>query len=172
MTDVLSGPSDRSCLAEAFYRKNAILAARFCLGTPFRHQGRIPGQKPGAGLDCVGLILYVGRRIGCALDDHRDYRRFPRPGELEQAAQRAGLIERAVTAALPGDVVLLALDNSLDNSLRHAGLLSEQGLIHACGRRGRVVEHRLDQDWRDRLRRVYAFPQYYTFPQYIPHYKE
>ena len=37
-----------------------IAAARACIGTPFHHQGR----RPGAGLDCIGLIVIALRAAG------------------------------------------------------------------------------------------------------------
>jgi cell wall-associated NlpC family hydrolase len=39
---------------------NMVLAARECLGTPFQHQGRVPG----VGLDCVGVAIYAAREVG------------------------------------------------------------------------------------------------------------
>jgi cell wall-associated NlpC family hydrolase len=42
-----------------------IAAARACLGTPFRHQGRLPG----IGLDCAGVALHVAQAVGCGTLD-------------------------------------------------------------------------------------------------------
>ncbi|MBK8745664.1 MAG: peptidase P60, partial [Propionivibrio sp.] len=37
-----------------------LAAARACIGTPFVHQGRIPGLA----LDCAGLVVAVAQAIG------------------------------------------------------------------------------------------------------------
>ena len=42
------------------HNKNMIAAARACLGTPFHHQGRMPG----VGLDCIGLVIVALARCG------------------------------------------------------------------------------------------------------------
>ena len=52
-----------------------IAIARACLGTPFRHQGRIPGVA----LDCAGLVVAVAAAPRC---------RLPGPGGLRQIAGR------------------------------------------------------------------------------------
>jgi cell wall-associated NlpC family hydrolase len=117
-------------------RKRVILAARFCVGSLFRHQGRIPGKKAGEGLDCVGLVLFAGRAIGCALEDNPVYGPVPGRNQLESAARTAGLIPVPSGAAVPGDILLIRPRRLV----RHAAILTDRGMIHADGRLGRVVE--------------------------------
>jgi lipoprotein Spr len=72
MMDVkVSGPPARRWPA-------IVAAARSCIGTRFRAQGR----KPGVGLDCVGVALF--------------------------AAAAAGLGCTAIVVPLPGDIMLIA----------------------------------------------------------------
>ncbi|WP_417319812.1 NlpC/P60 family protein [Emcibacter sp.] len=120
-------------------RKKAILAARFCVESLFRHKGRIPGKMAGEGLDCVGLVLYVGRQIGYVMEDWPYYTAVPRPGQLESAAREAGLQPVARDHLKPGDIVLIRPGRHV----QHAGILTERGLIHADARLGRVVEQSL-----------------------------
>jgi hypothetical protein len=47
---------------------NVIEAARECLGTPFRHQGRIVGEA----LDCAGVAVHVAERLGYGVLDVTD----------------------------------------------------------------------------------------------------
>ncbi len=53
-------------------RCNAIESARTWVGTPFRHQGR--GKS---GIDCVGLVINVGKDIG-AVPSEYDNKNYPR----------------------------------------------------------------------------------------------
>jgi len=46
-----------------------LAAARACLGTPFLHQGRIPGVA----LDCAGLVVAVAQAIGADYVDRTGY---------------------------------------------------------------------------------------------------
>ena len=41
-----------------------VAAARACIGTPFRPQGRLPG----VGLDCIGLAAWAVRAVGIEVD--------------------------------------------------------------------------------------------------------
>lgn len=53
-------------------RQDVVDAARSLLGTPFRLQGRDE-----QGIDCVGLLCYVGREIGDEIVDHPTYSTDP-----------------------------------------------------------------------------------------------
>ena len=132
-------------------RKKAILAARFCVGSLFRHQGRIPGKKAGEGLDCVGLVLYVGRQIGCVLEDRMTYGPVPGRGQLESAARAAGLLPVAEGAEKPGDIILIRPRRFV----QHAAILTDRGMVHADARRGVVVEQGIIPD---QIASIYRFP--------------
>jgi cell wall-associated NlpC family hydrolase len=58
-----------------------VLAARECLGTPFQHQGRVPG----VGLDCVGVAIYAARGVGLNPVDVQGYGETPNNGALRTA---------------------------------------------------------------------------------------
>tara|TARA_R110002096_G_scaffold93211_13_gene210413 strand:- start:956 stop:1390 length:435 start_codon:yes stop_codon:yes gene_type:complete len=131
-------------------RKSIFLAARACVGCPFRHQGRIPAT----GLDCVGLIVHVATALRLGYFDRRDYRKIPGRRAISRTAEQAGFRPVAVSDRRAGDVVILRFGRTLE----HAGILSDRGLIHACEKFGRVVEHRLDKDWVARITHIYAFP--------------
>lgn len=149
-----SGPvaeSDSISLApdrRAELHRRIIELARSTLGTPFRHQGR----QPGVGLDCVGLVLWVGHRLGLTQFDLAAYSRFPRERQLLVHASEAGFVE----AARPFKGCVLCL--RLLELPQHLGIMTERGMIHACQSAGRVVEHRLDCSWRDRIVAVLRYP--------------
>ncbi|WP_321397406.1 NlpC/P60 family protein [Emcibacter sp.] len=135
-------------------RKRAILAARFCVGSLFRHQGRIPGKKAGEGLDCVGLVLYVGRQICFEMEDHATYRPVPGRGQLESAASKAGLVPLSAKDRQPGDVVLIRPRRLV----QHTGILTDKGIVHADARLGCVVEQGIGQFPEEQITKAFRFP--------------
>jgi cell wall-associated NlpC family hydrolase len=126
-------------------RQAVVATARGYIGTPFRHQGR------GDALDCVGLAFQVARDLGLAPEDRAAYGRQPHGLELKRELD-ARLPSIAKDAMQPGDVVLLAWRRLMP---AHAAILGDGpdglSLIHADGQVGRVVEHRLDREWRGRI---------------------
>ncbi len=125
--------------------------ARKWLGTKFHHQGR----KLGVGVDCIGLIVEVGKELGLSFEDRVDYAREPMNGELQ-----AVLEKYLVPAELkPGCVVLF----KLEKEPQHVGIITDYngdglGLIHAYAQARKVVEHNLDASWRERITGVYEYP--------------
>lgn len=132
-------------------RKKAILAARSCVGSPFRHQGRIPAS----GLDCVGLIIYVASVLNLEIVGRSNYRKIPKRHAITRAAREFGFREKPVSESFPGDILLLKFGKSLE----HVAVLSDHGIIHACEKYGKVVEHKLDQTWMGRITKAYEFPE-------------
>lgn len=125
-------------------RRALIAAARACLGTPFRHQGRSPGR----GVDCSGLCLVAAWGAGLALADVRGYGREPIPARMgAELAARCEVITRA--ALKPADIVWLRFDGDP----MHLAIYTERDtLIHsiADGPR-RVVEHGFRAPWPGRV---------------------
>lgn len=138
-------------------RARIVEAARQCIGTPFRHQGRRCG--PDGALDCAGVVRFAAVESGCipAEYDFLHYPRFPKPTQI--AAQLDRLMDHVLgglSNALPGDVLLLA-----DARWSHMAVLTEANgqpaLVHTTRLDGRCMEHRLDEEWRRRVRAVYRF---------------
>lgn len=125
-------------------------AARACVGTPFRLQGRVPG----VGLDCVGLVVWVGRSLGLIDHDETGYGLTGSGGRLEAGLARAGLVQVSAEEFAVGDVLLF----DMGRGLLHVAVRSEHGIIHAHRGLGRVVEHRLDGEWRAALAAAWRFP--------------
>lgn len=124
-----------------------ISAARACVGTRFRPQGRLPGT----GLDCAGLILAAAHAINFPIDAPRDY--SLRCDGLTRMAEAA--LARCLTLQpgehRPGDLLLLETAPGLP----HLAIASEAGIIHAHAGLGRVVEAPLPAEWP--ITRVYRF---------------
>ena len=119
----------------------AVEIARSYIGTPFHHQGRLPG----VGLDCVGVLICVARDLGLVAPDFdvTGYERMPDGVELmRHLTERFASIQQAEMR--PGDIVCEAFDKhpqhvGIVGNYRHGGLT----IIHAASKHGAVVETRL-----------------------------
>jgi cell wall-associated NlpC family hydrolase len=130
-----------------------VAEARALLDVRFRHMGRSR-----RGVDCAGTVLMALLAIGRPFNDNNGeaYGREPFNGTL-----RKMLIEN-LGAPIPreemrvGDVPLM----EFENEPHHVGLLGDYqygglSLIHGYARVRKVVEHRLDKTWRNRIVEVY-----------------
>ncbi len=123
-----------------------IAAARACLGTPFHHQGRLPG----VGLDCIGLVIVAARAAGLEVNDRADYAPRPDGAALVAAIEAHGA--RRVEAIRAGDILVFRY-GALP---QHVALAtSATTMIHAFAPARRVVETALGDYWRRRLVAVY-----------------
>jgi murein DD-endopeptidase / murein LD-carboxypeptidase len=115
-----------------------VEAARACVGTRFRPQGRVPGL----GLDCVGVVLVAAAAAGL---DRFQPQAYSLAGDheavVEQALVDAGC--QAVAAPLSGDLLVVAPSPNR----RHLGVLTPAGMVHAHAGLGRVVEGPIDPGW-------------------------
>lgn len=114
-----------------------VAAARACVGTRFRLQGRTPGL----GLDCIGVVIVAAAGAGVRLADQRDYAL----GGEEQARLDAALAGQMtpVGEAAAGDVLAFAPAAGL----RHLGVWTGEGIVHAHAGLRRVVEGPAPAEW-------------------------
>jgi cell wall-associated NlpC family hydrolase len=127
-----------------------IGAARQCLGTPFRHQGRLLGF----GLDCAGVAVHVARQIGVGHLDVSGYSHTPANGQLEQSLDAQPCLERVALAdRAAGDLLLMRIKSDP----QHLAICTGIGVIHAYADVGKCCEHDFDQKWLSRIVRVYRF---------------
>ena len=131
-----------------------VAAARRYLGVRFRHQGRSPIH----GLDCLGLLVAVAEDCGlehhgrrAASFDATDYGHIPDAARLSDGLRALMRVVDPVTMAA-GDVLLLRIDGNA----QHVGIVGDYpphgfSLIHAYAPARRVVEHRLDAGWQERI---------------------
>lgn len=128
-----------------------LTAARACINTPFRHQGRLPGRA----LDCAGLVVQVAQAIGAEYLDQSGYSRSPQNGLLEDALDRQPCMERIRQTGTrqPGDILLMRFAGDP----QHLAIDAGQTIIHAYAQAGKVCEHAMSDDWVHRIVRVYRF---------------
>jgi cell wall-associated NlpC family hydrolase len=125
-----------------------IAAARSQLGTPFVHQGRIPGKA----LDCAGLAAHVAREIGADYNEWPGYGRTPHKGLLQSVLDAQPCLAR-VRVRQPGDILLM----KWNKEPMHVAICAGATVIHSYQAVGKVCEHALDDEWIRRIVAVYRF---------------
>jgi cell wall-associated NlpC family hydrolase len=126
-----------------------VLAARGMVGTPFRHQGRVPGEA----LDCAGLAVCAACACGLPAIDLHGYGRRPTFGELEAHLDRQPALRRVMREAQAGDLLLMCFSREP----QHVAICAGETLIHAYESVGKVCEHGFTDEWKARIVRVYEF---------------
>lgn len=114
-----------------------VAAARSCVGTRFRVQGRMPG----VGLDCIGVALVAAAAVGIRCVTPR----YAIGGDGEAALDVALAALGCMAIELPeaGDLVVVAPAPNR----RHLGIATSLGMIHAHAGLRRVVEAPVDPCW-------------------------
>ena len=141
---------------------NIVAQARSWIGTPFHHQARL--KK--IGCDCLGLIVGVvdelelkdKNGVKLAAYDEVTYSKEPDGEYLIQKLVDV-LAEIAPEEMRAGDLALF----KVRENPQHLAILTDYegglGMIHSFAPARRVVEHRLDDDWRARLVKVFRWQQ-------------
>lgn len=145
-------------------KRAAIVAeARTWVGTRWLHQAAVKG----VGCDCVGLLRGVGINTGIVpaewqaipgVSQFMGYGRTPFKGALERGCEMF-LTRITEQEAEPGDVVVMRFGGEG----HHMAILGDYpggglSLIHAYAPLRRVVESRLDDQFRARISGWYRFP--------------
>lgn len=130
-----------------------VAAARACMKTPFKHQGRVPGL----GLDCAGLLVQIFRALDLPHIDEFGYPRNPYDGQLEKILDSQPSMRRIPPAdAAPGDALAMRIRTAPQHiAIVTADVAGHRYIIHASEEHGGVVEHRLDSLWSARVMRAY-----------------
>lgn len=121
-------------------------AARAYLDVPFHHQGR---NK--AGMDCGGLLVLSSHDIGVILEDLQGYAR--QPDGITMQAELDRQLNRVHRQPQANDVLLMRFRKHP----QHIAIKTDNGIIHAFEKAGKVVEHTLDKKWRSRIVGVYTY---------------
>lgn len=128
--------------------KKIVECAREYIGTAFHHQGRVKG----VGVDCAGLVVCSIKDSGILekVPDLYNYARRP-DGFLLQAILDNSCDKIDPSCIEVGDILLFRISG---NNPQHLGLVSRADpfyMIHAYFPSRKVVEHRIDQTWWDKL---------------------
>lgn len=126
-------------------RQDIVSQARKYLGVKYKHQGRTA-----YGLDCLGLIVRVAHDLKLSDADSSDYGRIP------DGIKMMSLLEQhldIVSDIEPGNILLFRYESNP----KHLAIVTDNGIIHSYAEDRKVVEHRLDDVWLERLVRIYSF---------------
>jgi hypothetical protein len=125
------------------------LKARELVDTPYLHQGRLAGIA----IDCIGVPIWVASELRLGDFDKSDYPRAPDGSMVE-------LITSVCSNEIIQAGVLLVFE--IGGVAQHCGIVSIYqnglGLIHAWDIAGKVCEHRLTQDWINKVVGCYGLP--------------
>jgi len=113
-------------------------------------------RKPGAALDCGGLVVCAHRHAGCEVEDEALYQRRAWPQRMREVLERNLYELPSLEEAKPGSVLWFWIHRS--NRPQHLGLLTERGtMIHAWSDYGQVCENHLGPYWLTRLHSVWDY---------------
>ena len=137
-------------------RYQIIEEARRWKGTPYRHQGRLLGS----GCDCAGLVIKVRESLFGVPDKwDKNYSRLPSNWNIKRLMDRE-FIQINFSEIDIGDILLL----KIVSEPQHVGIVSPYsdrsfGMIHCYSSMGKVVEHRFNKVWADRVVQAYRMPE-------------
>jgi len=136
-------------------RQKIVDTVRGYIGTPFVHQGRLPG----VGLDCAGVIVCALQQQGFVIDDVRGYGRLPHNGMLLAAVQKY-CSKIALGDVRPADILLFRPRREP----QHLAMVVDTDpvmMVHALADLAihRTVEHILDDYWLPKLVACYRIEE-------------
>jgi len=130
-------------------REKVIKEARDCLGTPFVHQGRLPGK----GLDCIGLVRWPQVALGFGDEDERRYSMAPDPKRMKALLEHY-LVPIPRSELRPADILWLRIDEMPT----HLAIYTGKTIIHAINSGPcKVVEHGFRAPWPSRVAGVFRY---------------
>lgn len=157
MTPLQKHPSQKSTTSAI------VAAARQWVGTPYMHQQSMLG----VGVDCVGLILGVGRATGLldispeAWAPFAAYSRQPNPARMRKAMQQF-LDESPFPREMLAPAGSIGWFGWREDLPMHLAIVAEfEGrptMIHAFELQGKCVENSIDETWRTRVDSWWHFP--------------
>jgi NlpC/P60 family putative phage cell wall peptidase len=146
-------------MANKLTRMDVVREAREWIGTPFKHQGALKGVA----CDCIGLIKAIGMQHGLMdYDPNSDgglvlRQLFDDAGQQAHARSLEPLVYPIpVAEAEIADFYFMAWGREP----QHVALITDHGIIHSYSGVGKVVEHSLDDRWRQRIAAAYRFPYF------------
>jgi len=128
--------------------QDVVTTAREYLGVRWHHQGRNH-----AGVDCIGLVVIVAKRLGLIDFDVHGYGRIPDGNRLRS---ELGRLMVPVYESAPGDVILMRFADEP----QHVAIATDKGIIHSYAQIRKVVEHCVDGIWERRIVASYRFKEF------------
>lgn len=139
-------------------RDAIVKEAREWIGTKWQHQASVKG----AGCDCAGLVRGVYRELtGNGVDIPFNYpstwHLFKDEPRMYNTLKECAGKEIPCESLEPGDIVTFSFREKFPD--HHVGIVTGEGtFIHAYLDVKKVVETRMDETWKNRLRHAFRFP--------------
>jgi cell wall-associated NlpC family hydrolase len=112
------------------------------VGTPFHHQGRLPG----VGLDCAGVVVCALREAGVEVEDITGYSRLPMQG-LFLTMVKKQCDQVTFDDLQDGDLCMFRFRSEP----QHLAVYKNGQIIHALQDAKKVITQDLDSLWKARL---------------------
>lgn len=126
-----------------------VKTARSFIGTPFAHQGRLPG----VGLDCAGVVVMAAIENGLQIEDEFGYPEISEDNVFaDKVASYCDIIPISECAA--GDLMMFRFFKNP----QHIAIVSNINplmIIHGYMQVGKTVENNVDATWLKRLTGCY-----------------
>jgi cell wall-associated NlpC family hydrolase len=135
--------------------QDIVAEAREWLGTPWNHQERLKG----VGTDCAGLVIGIAK---ARLDFKAPVPAYSRtPGANNELLKLCRKYMTPVRQPALGRVAVMRFEG--EKLSHHLGIFGDYplgglSLIHGYATSRKVVEHRLDEIWLDRVAAVFILP--------------
>jgi len=126
--------------------------ARTYLGTPYHHLARLKH----VGIDCVGLVVGVAKELGLFEHDCAVYSRQPDGHTLVEEIGKVCTPLPDCEETQTGDLLIFWFTKP--HLPQHIGIRTDHGLLHTYARIGKVVEHRINDFWRDHIHSRFRYP--------------
>ncbi len=135
-------------------RKQLVNAARQYIGVKFQHLGRQRTSREG--IDCAGLLILTINDIGIRNDllKINNYSIFPKPTMMRTYLQKYCDII-SFNSIKDGDIMYMTFIDYPQHLAFKSTMNNIAYMIHSYSTIGKVVEHRLNQKWINRIAECY-----------------
>lgn len=130
-------------------RADIIAYARTLIGTPFDHQGRLPGVA----IDCGGVLVAIASHFSLPHNDFINYQRQPAPALFREVLLEN--LDQVQGPGVAGDI--LSFSFVVQQHLAIVTALEPLTILHAYEPYGKVTEHAVNDWWRRRMREWWSF---------------
>ncbi len=144
-------------LSDVDFGRLIALEARSWCGTPFVHQARGPKGAKG-GVDCVGLGVCIGERLGQLVHDFTAYPKCPSSEQLVEYLSK-NCYEVPLKEKQTGDFLLIHFVGFMRPT--HVVIQDyDEYIIHANRNRGQVERRLLNPAWSKRIVSVWRYKRW------------
>lgn len=139
-------------------KNKIVICARSFIGTRFHHQGRLKKtDRHRGGIDCLGLLIGVAQELNLPFTeyDETSYSHYPDTQKLRHKLTDT-LQEISKEDMREGNILLLNIDGNPQHLAIVSELSDEPAMIHAYALARKVVEHMLDDWWKQWIEAVFS----------------